>query len=319
MEDERRLKQEIFYKKSIFELVEDIKRKIGSEILATLEDFHRQRVYIGIHGGGLTHPLSKDSDIDLTIIPPEFSPDILKEIVGALYCQYSSNSQMEQKDLDNLIGNYASMIDYISLKIKRNGENTLSLHIEKREFTEGYLNRSYAIELRQKRKSSGISNYLDVCINQVNDGGLVAIPVTVAVAQVPITGTEAVLNFPHTTLSLPWEGTSLSPLVNILGLTEESKSIILGLEANKIVSEVSLFNPPSINSQRLSLLRDSIAKLCNGFGINFDKGLAIYAEAYSRLLYLRKGIFIPMELLVDRFPALRFLSDNGESLKIDRY
>lgn len=311
---ERRLQQEIFYKKSIFELVEDIKRKIGSEILATLEDFHRQRVYIGIHGGGLTHPLSKDSDIDLAIIPPQFSPDILNEIVGALYYRYSSNPQMEERDLDDLIGNYASQIDYISLKIKRNGENPVSLHIGNLEFTEGYRNRPRAVELRPERKASGISQYQDVLISRRLNGGFDIKPVPVTVQQTQIKDTPAVLNFPHTTLLFPWKESPLSPIIDSPRLIEENTGVILGLEANKIVSEVPLFEPDSINHQRLSLLRNSIAKLSSHLNISFDMGLKLYVEAYSRLLYSRKGILIPMELLIDRFPVLRFLSDNEELL-----
>jgi hypothetical protein len=314
MEQQPRLQQEIFYRKSIFEAVEDTKRKIGSEILATLEDFHRQGVYAGIHGGGLTHPLSEVSDIDLAIIPPQFSPDILNEIVGALYYRHSSNPQMEKRDVDNLIKNYALMIDYISLKIKRNGGNPLSLHIGNPEFTEGYRNRPHAVELRPERKASGISQYQDVLISRRLNGGFDIELVPVAVQQTQIKDTPAVLNFPHTTLLFPWKEPPLSPIINSPRLIEENTGVILGLEANKIVSEVPLFKPDSINHQRLSLLRNSIAKLSSHLNISFDMGLKLYAEAYSRLLYSRKGILIPMELLIDRFPVLRFLSDNDELL-----
>jgi hypothetical protein len=314
MEQQRRLQQENFYKKSIFEAVEETKRKIGSEILATLEDFHRQGVYVGIHGGGLTHPLSEVSDIDLAIIPPQFSPDILNEIVEALYYRHSSNPPMKEEDFFSLVHNYASEIDYISLKILRDGENPVSLHIENPEFTKSYQHRSYARELRPERKASGISQYQDVLISRRLNGGFDIEPVTVAVQQTQILGTPAVINFPHATLLFPWKESPLSPIIDLPRLIEENTGVILGLEANKIVSEVSLFEPDSINRQRFSLLRDSISKLSSYLNTNFDMGLKLYIEAYSRLLYSRKGILIPMELLINRFTVLRFLSDNEELL-----
>lgn len=306
-------------KTSRFELesrIKEIKSRIPPEILTILELLHERGIYVGVHGGGITHNLGKESDVDLVVIPPEFNPDFYTHLVKEIYTS-GQQPPISLEDLIRLVGVYSQEVDYISLKIPT-GKNPLSLHLEHPQFRTDYGNYRVARELRVPPKNSGISQYLDIAIG--DPFHLIPIMVTVVQRQIKDLP-EAVINFTHTSSLYPVECReyeSLSPIISIPwasgSLSKLGHLFVFGLEANKVASEVNLFNIDLPPIEFLNPLITTLDQLAHLTETSFKESLRIYGEAYSRLLYERKDQVILPQQLIQTLPVLQAVSEYGEFL-----
>ncbi|WP_457642260.1 hypothetical protein [Persephonella sp.] len=291
--------------------LETIKSKIPPDILATLETLHENGVYIGVHGGGITHELGPNSDIDLAIIPSEFSPNFIVELLSQVYSD-GRRSPIPLEELTQLIQVYTPEVDYISLKVPTGG-NPLSLHIENPDFRQRYTKRKVSKELRIPPKSSGLSKYLDVAITKNKN----IFPIEITAAQLPImslNGTAAVLNFIHTSTIACFNQISpnLTPTIFISSEFPNTKAFILGLETNKAISEVGLSG--NISPHAITPLQEAFILLSQFLKIPVKKAGMLYTEAYSYLLYRRKSVVRSPQELIQTLPALRAALEHAESL-----
>ncbi len=291
--------------------LETIKSQIPPDILTTLETLHKNGVYIGVHGGGITHELGPNSDIDLAIIPSEFSPDFISEFLSQVYSN-GRQPPIPFEELRQLIQVYTPEVDYISLKVITGG-NPLSLHIEDPNFRREYPQREIGIELRTPPKKSGLSKYLDVAITKNGN----VFPIKITAAQLPImglNGTAAVLNFIHTSTIACFNQISpnLTPTIFISSEFPNTKAFILGLETNKAISEVGLFGNVSLHV--ITPLQEAFRLLSQFLKIPLKEAGILYTKAYSYLLYRRKGVVKPPQELIQTLPALRAALEYAEPL-----
>ena len=287
--------------------LETIKSKIPPDILAILEALHENGVYIGIHGGGITHELGPNSDIDLAVIPSEFSPDFIVYLLSQVYSN-GRQPPVPLEELRNLIQAYAPKVDYISLKVPT-GRNPLSLHIEDPNFRREYEARKVARELRVPPKKTGVNIYSEVGI----DSGQNFVVLRVVGGQTLLPGKKAAINSLHTIQIV--DPNNPSPHFIIEDLTSNpSLLFILGLEANKCISEVNLFSPDSLREEHIIPPITSFEQLAEFLDITPYEAGRLYTHAYSQLLFFRKKVDYSPDELIQTLPTLRAALEYAESL-----
>ncbi len=263
---------------------------ISPELYRQLDLLHRDGVYIGAHGGGITHPLTPSSDIDLAIIPPhaEQIPEVVDILLSSIPEAYNLPF-LDENQILSLVESYMGNFDYFSLKLRSDYGHPLSLHIHNPDFRRSYHDKDYAVELRIPPKKTGISIYEDTAISPEGE----RYPVYVSTPQTPVSGAEAVLNFIHTCGVYPVyaDRTNTKLLPRIYSPTSEYPALppnlfLPGLETSKILSEIPLFD--GANTSHLIVAKGSVRKLADFCNISFDQALEICSQAYHGTFARRK-------------------------------